>query len=726
MTSRKTYSLRLHLLAVLFFTLLAFLILNSLWFNTGIKVAGYDYFNYHWNFWWIRHALTTPGLNVYETNYVMAPFVNNFGYHALTAFWYPVWALVEPLFGTYFAMNLIITVGCVLNGYLLFVFLLREGVALPLALLGGVVLQVSPVSRYFYYNTHINLMNWFWLPAHLLLWGRTVRAVESGRLRAIALWVLLHAAAIWGMGLSEHQFPIFTAFVLVPYGLYTLWRGKNRVGLIVAGGLTVVIALALLWIAGPLPYMLRFSGELIPGVVEERPGVPFPRGYLSVDPVWWHWNAPTVGGFVTLVVVSALVLSFTKLRRYMPKDRWLWFLVMLPPLLLSMGPQITIFGVEIPMPYRLLHSLTGGMLRMPWRLAPIFIIAGMIFAGKTWTPVFARFTRPRRIFALVGLFALLAVDVRMLQSAPLSPILYPYTFYEQMGAEPYDYVVLEVPTGAGTGEILLGDERVITFQFYGISHEKRMLNGFISRAPLDNFWYIRTDDPMLSWLGQRVYLDAEVVEAQLRERITAWPIGYIVVHQDYIGRDTPTPQEILGYFNTLPDLLCPVWFEHDAVVYRTTWHPDGCPPRTPPEVETGVYQIDLGAVGDEFYIGWGWHRQEMLPGLDVRWAGEYPQADLYADLPSGSYELTFTAQAFYRAREVEVVVNGVSLANITVPVEGFGQFSVGLPAEVIGDGRQVNLRLIYDSVDIPAEISQGGDPRKLAIMVDWVRFTRQS
>ena len=64
---------------------LAFLVLHPLIFDNGVKVAGYDFFNYNWNFWWIRHALTTPGLNVYENNFAMFPYTTNYGYHALTA-----------------------------------------------------------------------------------------------------------------------------------------------------------------------------------------------------------------------------------------------------------------------------------------------------------------------------------------------------------------------------------------------------------------------------------------------------------------------------------------------------------------------------------------------------------------------------------------------------------------------------------------------------------------
>ena len=64
---------------------------------------------------------------------------------------------------------------------------------------------------------------------------------------------------------------------------------------------------------------------------------------------------------------------------------------------------------------------------------------------------------------------------------------------------------------------------------------------------------------------------------------------------------------MLGYLNSLGDLLCPVAVEGDAVFYRTAWHPDGCPPRTPPETSPGVYTLDIGSPGDEAFIGWGWH-----------------------------------------------------------------------------------------------------------------------
>jgi hypothetical protein len=318
---------------------------------------------------------------------------------------------------------------------------------------------------------------------------------------------------------------------------------------------------------------------------------------------------------------------------------------------------------------------------------------------------------------------LMAVTVRLYETAPMQPILYPYTFYQRMGEEDAEYVVLEVPTGAGTGEVLLGNVQAIQFQYYGIMHHQRMINGFISRAPIENFYYMVEGDPLLSWLGQRRQLEPEAVEAELRDHIFNYPIGYIVIHQDYIGRNTPTIQEIVGYFNSLPDLLCPYTVEGEVIVYRTAWHPDGCADRTPPQLDSGAYQIDIGTAGDEFFIGWGWHWQERVAGLTLRWTGEYPQADVYLDLPPQSYTLTFAAQAFYETRSVQVLVDGVTVGEpLEISTDTLHEYSVAIPSDVVGDGQHLTLTLSYDGIVSPADVGQG-DPRRLAIAVDWLRFT---
>jgi hypothetical protein len=232
---------------------------------------------------------------------------------------------------------------------------------------------------------------------------------------------------------------------------------------------------------------------------------------------------------------------------------------------------------------------------------------------------------------------------------------------------------------------------------------------------------------MLAWLGQRRMLEGQRVIRQLRERIVEWPIGYIVVHQDFIRRKNVSPLEITGFLNTLDDLLCAPMVEGDAVFYRTTWHPDGCTPRTPLESEPGIYTLDVGAPDDVRYLGWGWHAPEAVAGLTLRWAGDQPQVRLYVDLPPGAYTVTVSMQAFEEPRRVSLVVNGTPLAGeVTVSEESLQAYTFDLPAEVLTGRKHTIVRIGYDSWLVPAEIGPSADQRRLSVAIDWIQFERVS
>lgn len=714
--------MQLHLAALACYGALAFILLHALIFTNGTHVAGFDYFNYHWNFWFLRHVSQVEGINAYLNDFVFYPALTNYGYHAYAAFWYPFWALLEPFFGTLTAFNVIIFVACTLNGYLLFVWLRREGVAVALALMGGIALQTFPIARYWYYNTHINLMNWFWLPLHLLLWSQTVSALRARSAPRAIFWAVVQGAALYGLAMSDHQFPIFAAFVMVPYGVLSLWRVRREMGqllgLIGAGALTVAIGVALLWQFGYLPYALQFRGTLAPGEAAGRPGVA-PR-LFSMAETWWQWDTPSLGAFVMLSALIALMAAlFVPQLRRRHDGRWFWFWVGVPPFLIALGGAIQIGELRLPTPYHLLHALTGGMFGMPWRLAPIFVIATAIFAGKVFTPLLSGRRRAQLIFIVVAFLAN-AWAVRLWETAPLTPVPTPYTFYAAIGAErgePYDRLVLvEVPTGVATGEVILGDPRAVQLQWYGIFHHKRMINGFISRAPVENFFYIETGDPMLSWLGGRVPLDADFVRRQMEERVFGYPIGYFVVHRDLIGRESMTLTEIFAFFNRdVRDLVCPVWIEGDAVAYRTAAHPDweGCPQRVPPD---GV--IDIGALEDARFIGRGWHYPETIAGITARWTGAEAAARLYLRLPERrAYAVTLSAQAFGRVRWLGLFANGVSLGSVDVLPEGLAEYTFSLPEAVLSDDGYLELALAYDLRGQDESLE-----RTLGVLVDWLRL----
>jgi hypothetical protein len=422
-----------------------------------------------------------------------------------------------------------------------------------------------------------------------------------------------------------------------------------------------------------------------------------------------------------------------------------WLATSIAPLLLSAGDRVTLSGIDFPMPYIWLHEQLGGTFRYPERFGTVFLIAALAFALPQLTFVMQHWRNSQRRWGQLAAFGAPAFiigaaiwDVQIFGSVPIRPQPQRYAFYEAMGREPYDYVVLEVPTAGASGEGIVGRSDWAATQFYGVTHGKRMINGHLSRVDPWRYLYMETSDAMLAWLGQRRYLEEDTVRTQLAERIYSFPIGYIVVHSQWLPANGPTLQEIVGFLNAQSDLVCPLWVEGDAIVYRTAWHPNGCPERTPQETEPGIYQIDIGAPEDQRFIGWGWHWREDVGATVWRWMGDYPRlgnevvpdggflhSDIYVELPEGVYSLHFAAQAFAEPRVVEIRVNDESIGQVEIMPDRLQNIIIDLPADIFIDGEVVQVRFAYDGVLNPLEAGVGSDTRRLAIAVDWVRFERR-
>ncbi len=686
---------------------------------TGAQAT--DYYFFHWNYWWIRHALT-HGLSIYETNYVFFPFVSSTVYHAMAAFWYPVWALVEPLAGTFAAFGAIFTAAMTLCGVSFYALLLREGVSHGLALVGGAMLELAPLMFSAIYWSMTSLIAWFWLPLALLTWGELAR---SRSWRGATLWTVLLGVTLWAMMITDMQYPIYLAFLIVPYGLWTLVQRGSPVQQIGAGMIVAGIAVALLYVGGTLPSILAADQTgFSPTPPERAVAIDFPLGFI------WH----TTGGNVSLgaVILPLVVIAFTvgafmrrRQRERSTAPAWLWGAALIAPLVLSAGASITIGSTEIVMPYRAFHQLFGGLFRYPERLSAVIVIAGGLFALKVLSRALADRRGLRQIVALVLFFVVIA-DSRMFASVPIQPQPTRYALYEQMGREPYEYTVIEVPTGASSGEGIVGIPEYSALEFYGITHGKRMINGHLSRVDVNHYWWIRTDDAMMAWLGQRRFLESAAVAEQLRERVTSYPIGYIVIHTNLIDPYAPTLTEITSFLNTQADVLCPPMIEADLIAYRTRWHPDGCMMRTPPEPSSGAYVIDVGSLDDMRY----WTRisddqpstiypPESVFDLRVRWIGA--QARLAVDLPPGAYTMTLRAQAFDQPRVLSIrrVGEEAPLGTITIAPGTLTDYSVEIA------GGSLMLDLISDGTRSPADAELGDDVRELSIMLDAITFTRK-
>lgn len=730
---------RQHTLVLLFFSGLIFLLHYPLVFNISAHVAGNhptDYYHFHWNYWWIRHALTN-GLPLYTTDYVMAPFTTSLAYHTLTPIWFLVWAVLEPLFGQNVAINSIMLFALLLLAYATTGWLRAEGVRWRGAVLGGVLMLATSFIIQSVEWTVLSMLGWFWLPVLMLLIKQTRKNIAVGPDNRLGLWVLLLGLCVWGIGLTDFQYFLFGSAVVLPYAvreLLFLPTWSKRLRLVGMGIAALLLGMGLLWTLGPLADLYRVErDQFVPAEEEIRFQVDFPDQYFQAQTDTYY--QPGLGRYVLLMaLLSGVVLLIKPSTR---RNGLFWLGVMLLPLLLMGGNSVVVAGLDLSVVHQFIYDTLEGLYRYPERWMPMAMLAVAALAAHA-LDVLMQHPRWLMIAYSVLLVVILAESHAL---NPTSVQLPPtqYTFYDDMGDDDDIYTVIEVPTGFSTGELIVGDSEDFQFQYAAVTHGKRIINAHLARAPFAQIWHYRTDDPLLSWLGQRRYLDPELVEPQLRDIVPNWPLGYIILHFDHIGYLGSTNEEIVGYFNQLPDLLCPVHIEDDAMTYRSTWHPDGCPERTPPQITDGVYQIDIGSPQDWRYLGWGWHRQEAVAGISVRWTGDWlqvvagldrtqsellPQAALYVDLPPASYRVVYDAQSFATDRTATLLVNGQIVGTQLVPAANLAGIVYEIPANVIGDGQHIELLLQYDAAVVPESALNETYPRQLALMITAVRFER--
>lgn len=755
--------LRRWLPVILFFTLLSGVAIAplSLRMNSAVPAnpvgdIGHmvDYYHFHWNLWWMRHAVL-EGRDIWYTDMTLAPYTHNLTYHSLTASMLPFYMALEPLLGHLRAANALIWISLTLTGVLMTAFLRWNKVSLMTALVGGVAVAMSPYMLDHAGAGHLNLITAWWLPLVLFAWEKTDRAAS---LRRGVIWALLTGLVLWGMWFTDTLIVLWGGLLLGPYALYALLKARDRAArlrLILLGGLALVVTVALAYAIGPLRQTLNFDmGDLEPArlltlryysldlqdVVLPKPGAVQTFGIESDE---------TLGLLLVVLVVLALFVRHRKADKSAQHYRWFWLWAALVPLVLSLGPDQMIVGVRVPMPFRIIHELFGGQMRTPLRFLPPATVGLVIFLALTFDPWLRRLhgVSPRSVSSrsVIGVLVVIGfvLDYGVLLPFPTIPALEPYAFHNMMRGEDYgdayDYVVLDVPSGPFTGwrDVGMHPEAMV----YAITHEKREVSGLLSRIPIE--WHVFYEtDPLMGWLTGSIPLDASGAGTQLNQYVESWPIGYVVVHMNWMEPDRL--QEALVFFNS-QESLCAVTIEADAVLYRTTSHPKGCTPYVLPQTaaQTGAdaYMLQLGEPGegtdlqDATALGFGWYLPEDIGGEIARWAGDGVEARLQITLPpdAADYALTLRTTAFAEARTVSVVVGRVvdgelvseSLGTFTAEPGGWGEHTLTVPAAFIGavEG-QFTLSLTADGALSAAETGLSEDARPLSLAYDWIRFER--
>jgi hypothetical protein len=704
---------RPHLLALLLYCALSMVSLNNLvlHFATALPgVGGYDYSVFYWNLWWVKYALFNLHRDPMFSNYALYPNTVNLSLHTLGFTLGLFTAPLQPFLDLKLIYNGTLVGSFIASGYCTYLFLNRHVQNRWLAILGGALFAFTPSTIDHASNGHLHLLATWWIPLSLLLWDGVI-ARRGMRWRVIAAGGLgLTFYLAWMSGLE----PLMWSVLLwAPYALYT-WmtqcQGPERMRVL---GLALVTGAVMLG-----PAMI----EPIPAMLQTR-GISFPRASLdtaqsySYRLEWLFSRDPDrLGDSIGQLVPFLTLLSLPLGGRH---QRWLWLGIGLGLFILALGPRLQ--GTNIPLPYLVLHNLLDGQYRMPERFMTPATSALAAFIILSLDNLFERRISLRWLPWLSGVCIVgLVFDSGMLSPFP-TRFMPDYRIYHEIGRDPAEYTLMEVPVSPASGFTQIGPAPDL--QYYAYIHHKRLITGFISRLPgdgLDRYWR----SPLIRGLSSDYALPPlDVAATEMADKLNRWDIRYVLVHRDRLNQEHAPG--IIAFLNVQPE-LCLVDAEGDLLAYRriNTWA--DCPRPEMSALPSGTSRLTLGQSGDERYVGPGWYDVENIGGPQGRWAGGMLTSTLRLLLPKQSLRVSFNALAYPPDQSVTVRVNGQPVAHFELS-EAWQVYQFDLPAGALPDTGPALIELVHAKL-LPANQRTNGqspDQRPLAAAYSWIEFTPQ-
>jgi len=242
--------------------------------------------------------------------------------------------------------------------------------------------------------------------------------------------------------LTDIQFIVWLALLLPLYALYTLIKAERqtRKHIVTLGMLAVVVFVGLSLIA-PLRQLAAGAGmkygEEYQGIIEDWYSTHF-EDLIAFPPRYPASERATLG----LLLPLGLAIGLFTGRKV--RGRWFWLAVGLLFLVLAFGPTFTPLG--IPLPFRLFYALAGGTYRVAARFLLPAVMCFVVFVALSLQPWYQHLSRLGTIGLVGGALLFLVVENRWYE--PLPTFTMPdYSIYHQIGAEPGEFLILEVPVG---------------------------------------------------------------------------------------------------------------------------------------------------------------------------------------------------------------------------------------------------------------------------------------
>lgn len=645
--------------------------------------GGWDAFQFMWIFWWFKKSLLIF-VNPYITPYLFYPSGASLAFSAITPFNSMVSVPLQFAFTLVNTYKIIWILTFILTGYgtfLLVKYLTNDTKA---AFIAGLIFMFSPY-RMAHGVGHLNLISTEWIPFYVLFLIKTIHENQKSNAIYAALFLFLTA-------LSCNYYLVYLLIFTIFYLLYHKWSNKNlinkntlkRIGIIIILSGSVILPffypmLKELLVAqsnymyqgGFIEYSADLLGFLVPPMFHPIFG-------KLVEPIYSNFTGNLAENtvFVGYTVIFLSIVSFLKIRT---KEIKFWTLSVVIFIILSLGPLLHVNGHlidNIPLPYSILMNIPiFSLARAPSRWSVLVIFSLAVLAGYGLNYIFKRYTNNSSckknvlffIFSFLILFEFLATPYTM--SSAEVPI-----FYKQISNEQGDYAILEIPN--------CDSNFVATYMYYQSTHEKKLVNGYLSRTSPESFQFLSAT-PFISQLMHLTESRPLEKEYILNQNITEigssilnfYNIEYIILHKDLMSEE-----QFQSYSIFLQRFVNknPLIYEKDSLI---------------------VYKVQKEQIKSFMVLGEGWHNIENWNGNATRWMKEESTLLVYSDV-NRLATLRFQTMSFYRPRTLEIYVDDLEQLQEVIPTK-FINVEAQIPLKI---GTNYIKLYVPEGCDKPSDI----------------------
>lgn len=603
----------------------------------GNQPGSVDGFLGIWNVWWTAQAVR-DGRSPFFTPLLFYP-------DGLDLFWQtlsvPQTLLAVPitwLFGPLAAYNVLVLASFVFGGYAAFLFVRRFVDDECAALVAGAMYCLAPFHLQKVLDAQLEVAAIEWVPLYVLVLHGLLERPRWGR--ALGAGVLL----VW-VGLGTWYYGLFC---LIYTGLAALVWGVGvrgwgaRVGRWVWGMVPLVV-----WgvVLAPRLWSLAHSGDRLlgdarvfnaassadliafwlPSPLHPLWGQAISAFYLRLHPQALLWNV----SFGLVASGLALVGGLMTWRA-----TWRWLVLLVATMVLAMGEQLSVWGVEtgIPLPYAWLSGLPGiRSSHRPNHMVVLSILLVALLAAYGVQVVVRRYASRRGLVTVVLVGAVLLIDGWM---GPLPLVAREVPAAYRMLPPPDGGAILPIPINLNVSR----SENL----WYQTVHGWPIVGGFIGREPP---YVLGAFAPGVRDLRfgrpQREDILTPGWPVLGREGLSAYGVRFVVFHPDTM-RETLAPMRLL-----MGELgLRPSYGDGGAEVYPV-------PPVSHPRPLV--------------FLGEGWGQVEEDGGRRWRWMGE--RADVFVVNPFSERRvvaLDVAMEAYVHGRVLTLLLDGEPFGTLAV------------------------------------------------------------